>query len=152
MKRHRDIVGKFIAGKLYPHREYSHLVIPESVLAAARLILNSVHPGFTFNVLVWDEKANALRFVFSADFDTASEPEVGSPLPSPRSTRRSFPLCSDRSSGGQERRTRTWGPGSSSTSPNSWQESIRSRTFPSTRSTGLRRPTRRQWNASGGAL
>ena len=47
------------------------------MLALGKEIFDGLQDSFGYNILVWNEKKNTLRFVFSPDFDTASEPEVG---------------------------------------------------------------------------
>ena len=77
MKRFRGIAGKKIGGQVYVHKSAATLVIPEEVLALGKEIFNDMPDSFGYNLLVWNESKNTLKFVLSPDFDTASEPEVG---------------------------------------------------------------------------
>lgn len=65
-------VGKDIGGAVYLHFGYEQRL--GTVLAAAKVQLPD---GFTYHVVKYNYKTNAVSFIQCPDFDTAPEPTVG---------------------------------------------------------------------------
>lgn len=72
-------VGKKIKDKVYFHLDYISDVVPSDEVHRAYNILEEHYQDVNdYNVVVYDPENKTLRFVECPDFDTASEPLVGS--------------------------------------------------------------------------
>jgi hypothetical protein len=82
-KRYKNIVGKYIGGKVYVHKEYAHEVIPRRMMDFALDRINKLIASgffiddFKYNCVMWDKKRGVVRFDPALDFDRAREPHVG---------------------------------------------------------------------------
>lgn len=78
ISRFKNNVGKRVGNSLYVHKLYADEVIPKKILQKAENSLTRSNPDFKYNSIMFDPKRGIIRFDEAPDFDTASEPTVGS--------------------------------------------------------------------------
>lgn len=82
-------VGKEIGGKIYCHMKYKFDAIPASKIMSAAILLDLHEHDFSeYNVISYDSNKNSISFIQCPDFDSATEPVVGSYVSIDLNTRR----------------------------------------------------------------
>lgn len=70
-------IGKKIGNKIWFHKKYIKEIMSYEKYSN---FLSIVPVDFIFNIIRWDEKNQEMAFIYSEDFNTSKEPQIGTSI------------------------------------------------------------------------